>query len=90
MIDITKGISGGVESFYVFVCTQNGEERVSVYIDPQGKQIPLVYRSLEDIDKANVRELVRSMAEHHKVYFGLRRYELKAHIESFYPPMLET
>lgn len=64
-----------ITSFYVFVTTIDGEERILMIPDSTGQLTLLAYTSKKGIEETKVRQLIEDFVREHKVCFELREYK---------------
>jgi hypothetical protein len=87
MSKVEHPLSSRIVSFYTFIVNVDGEEKIALHpIDG----VPLIYLKKEGLEKDNIKKMVQSMADHHKLYFELREYKIvDESAETFYPKATE-
>lgn len=79
-------INKRINELFVFVINIEGEEKIVTWPNIHGIDVPLVYLSQQEIEGDGMKKAIQMMADHRKIYFELRRYDIvESSVEKFYP-----
>jgi len=74
-----------IKTLHIFVVNENGEEKIVMWPNKSGINVPLFYLSTEKVED-EMKIAIQEMADTQKLYFELREYQLvKDSVETFYP-----